>query len=111
MDRMSQIRLDIAMNKRVKERTQADYQLWRNTVLRRDKWRCQICWAGKQSGLEAHHMEAYLSNPELRTTVSNGVTLCKSCHQQFHRLYGQGGNTKEQFIDFQTKKKKRSFDQ
>jgi len=111
VDKLTQIRLKIAMKRRVKERKQVGYKIWREAVLRRDGYRCQICWAGKRAILNAHHLAAYLSNPELRTEISNGITLCKACHEEFHRRYGQGGNTKDQFVDFQNKKKKRKFDE
>jgi dUTPase len=32
--------------------------------------------------------------------LSNGVTLCKKCHDNFHGIYGIGDNTKEQFQQF-----------
>lgn len=32
--------------------------------------------------------------------VTNGITLCKSCHTNFHVKYGQGDNTKEQFEEW-----------
>ena len=76
-----------------------EYNEWRSAVYERDNYTCQCC--GKVGGnLNAHHMESYSSNKELRTTVSNGVTLCEKCHKDFHHIYGRGDNTKEQLIAF-----------
>ena len=35
-------------------------------------------------------------NEKLRTDVNNGITLCKTCHKEFHDIYGYTNNTKEQ---------------
>ena len=76
-----------------------EYKEWRNTVLKRDNYTCQKCFklGGK---LTAHHLESYADNPELRTTLSNGVTLCETCHNNFHHIYGNGNNTKSDFLEW-----------
>ena len=76
------------------------YKEWVQTVLKRDNYTCQVC--GKRGGgLIAHHLESYRDNPKLRTTLSNGITLCKDkCHKDFHHQYGYGHNTRKQFIQF-----------
>lgn len=76
------------------------YQEWRRAVFKRDEYTCQVCGShGKQ--LNAHHLEGYSGNRELRTDLDNGVTLCRSCHVEFHLEYGQRiTNTKAQFLKF-----------
>lgn len=76
------------------------YKPWRTSVYKRDNHTCQKCGDNKGGNLVAHHIESYNSNPELRTTISNGITLCEDCHNDFHHQYGYGNNTKEQFIKF-----------
>ena len=72
---------------------------WRREVLNRDDHACRKC--GTKTGkLQAHHIESWVSCPERRNDVSNGGTLCFDCHNEFHRIYGKGMNTREQFEEF-----------
>lgn len=78
------------------DRNRTASKVWRKAVYERDSWSCQAC--GKHGGdLNAHHLESYDTNPDLRFDVSNGITLCPECHTAFHRIYGFGGTTKNQF--------------
>ena len=31
---------------------------------------------------------------------NNGITFCKSCHKQFHKIYGQGNNNRQQLENY-----------
>ena len=59
---------------------------WRNKVFERDNYTCQKCGArcgnGKTIKFQAHHIKAFAQYPELRFEVSNGITLCYSCHRK-----------------------------
>lgn len=56
-----------------------EYRDWRNSVFKRDDYTCQCC--GVRGGyLEADHIKPWVAFPELRYEVSNGRTLCKTCH-------------------------------
>ena len=59
------------------------YSKFRKDVLTRDGYKCQIC--GCLSDLEVHHKKKYSEYPKLRTSVSNGITVCKDCHKAIHR--------------------------
>lgn len=92
-------KLNLTEEDRQSRRLIPGYTDWRDTVKERDNFTCQIC--KKRGGnLESHHIEAYNSNPELRTELSNGTTLCKKCHDDFHHQYGHGYNTREQLEEF-----------
>lgn len=61
---------------------------------------CDCCGFTDERALDAHHLEGYDTFPLLRYEVSNGVCLCKNCHTIFHKTYGFGNNTKEQYLAF-----------
>lgn len=65
-------------------RTTTEYRNWRSIVIHRDR-ECQVC--KDKSNLHAHHIRDASNTPELRFEVSNGITLCKGCHTQFHTNY------------------------
>jgi len=75
------------------------YREWRKSVLERDDYTCQCC--GIRGGkLHSHHIESYNNHKDLRTSIDNGITLCKTCHKNFHHQYGRGDNTRKQFEEF-----------
>jgi hypothetical protein len=56
------------------------YADWREYILKRDCFQCQMC--GRLGGkLEVHHIRPKYLFPEKTLDVKNGITLCKSCHQ------------------------------
>lgn len=63
-----------------KHKSDFRYTDWRNAVFNRDNYTCQDC---QQHGgqLEAHHLKSWAKFPELRYELSNGQTLCKTCHK------------------------------
>lgn len=86
---------------RIRGRAFVQYWRWRNKVLQRDDYTCQKCGVKKpRRYLVAHHILNYSEHPELRTDVDNGITLCNSCHADFHSLYGVRNNNRDQLIKF-----------
>lgn len=84
---------------RIKERKSEDgYVTFIKSVLKRDKYHCQCCHAN--GNLVVHHKDGYNWCVDKRVDLSNGITLCKDCHSKFHKTYGFGNNTKEQFEKF-----------
>lgn len=80
-------------------RAYPEYWAWRKGVFERDDYTCKKC-GDRGCLLAAHHVEDYAGNPELRTKLENGETLCKVCHSDFHHNYGRGNNTREQFVEW-----------
>lgn len=83
----------------IKIRNSMEYSQWRSDIFEKDRYVCQKCGAHSNK-LRAHHLESFDNNPERRTRIENGVTLCKECHQNFHHIFGRGNNTVKQFTDF-----------
>lgn len=71
-----------------------------------DFYKCQCCGDNKGGSLCAHHLESYRNNPDLRTSLENGTTLCEKCYRKFHNQYGYRNNTREQFEEFLFSQKK-----
>lgn len=58
-----------------------EYSLWRNSVLEKDNYTCQMCF--KRGGkLQADHIKPFALYPELRFAIDNGRTLCVECHRK-----------------------------
>lgn len=85
---------------REKGRIILGYKEWREQVYKRDNYTCQCCGDNKGGNLNAHHLYSYDKYKCLRTIIENGVCLCDKCHMDFHKIYGNGNNTKEQFEKF-----------
>jgi 5-methylcytosine-specific restriction endonuclease McrA len=58
------------------------YAGFRKSVRKRDGNKCQFPGCGSKTRLEVHHIKKWTSHPSMRFDVTNGITLCKSCHQR-----------------------------
>lgn len=90
-------------------RNSTNYNEFVENVLKRDNSTCQCC--GSTLNQEVHHILPYAKYKSLRTTVSNGITLCECCHSamvlgSFHQTYGTRNNTKEQLQYYMDNKRK-----
>lgn len=89
----------ITQEERENKRFYPEYKDFIKRVLNRDNFTCYCC--GKDYGdMEVHHLDGYEWCKDKRTDETNGITLCKNCHKNFHLVYGNGGNTKEQFEEW-----------
>lgn len=72
----------LAHAKNLNKRTNSTISHWAKNVKKRAEYRCEICGASGQ--LEAHHIQPYAQYPESRFDLSNGICLCKHCHNELH---------------------------
>lgn len=88
---------------RDRHRDYPEYKEWREAVFERDCYTCQKC--GNVGGeINAHHIDSYANNKDKRTSIDNGITLCKKCHNNFHHKYGWQNNNKEQLLEWLNEK-------
>ncbi len=76
-----------------------EYVRWKLSVWRRDEKSCQKCHQAKNR-MVAHHMMGFAEYPDGRFDVDNGVTFCRDCHLEYHKLYGFRNSTREKTIEF-----------
>ena len=57
---------------------------WSKTVRKRDKNKCT--WCNSTKNLVAHHIWHKVFCPESTLDVDNGITLCRDCLMEQHRL-------------------------
>lgn len=57
-----------------------EYVKFRKAVKARDNYECQMC-KSKQK-LKVHHIKRWVDAPGLRFAISNGITLCRTCHDK-----------------------------
>lgn len=67
-------------SKAVSIRASMEYKLWRKAVFERDNYTCVWCRATRN--LTADHIKPFSTHEKLRLEVTNGRTLCVSCHKK-----------------------------
>lgn len=62
----------------------------------------QVCCAncGSSENLNAHHIKPVSTNMNLEKDFSNGVSLCRRCHTDFHLRYGKYHHGSSELSDF-----------
>lgn len=90
----------LGYKERIEKRLLPEYRNWRECAYKEFKYSCQCCLDSKGGNLIAHHLNSWDINESDRFNPYNAVVLCEKCHKQFHKMYGYGKNTREQFQDF-----------
>lgn len=85
---------------RITKRKYPEYIAWRTSVFERDGYTCQVCLDKSGGNLIAHHINGYHWDKGGRTDINNGITLCDSCHKEFHSMYGYKDVNLFQFSQF-----------
>lgn len=90
---------DLTDEDRMRKRKVLENSEWRKDVFERDNYTCKIC---KERGgvINAHHLDSWHWCKERRFDLDNGVCLCKCCHTEFHKIYGNKDNTAEEFFEY-----------
>lgn len=71
----------------------------RTKVFIRDNRTCDCC-GSYNDNINAHHLYSRNTHKDLIYDLDNIITLCYNCHTDFHKKYGYGDNTKEQYYEF-----------
>lgn len=93
------------------ERASAEDREWTKLIKNKFNNTCVCCQSKIQRGMSAHHIMNWSSNPDLRFEITNGICLCKKCHDMyeegsFHQIYGTYNNTKDQLQEYVDNKRK-----
>ena len=96
-------KLELTEEDREYRRCQKGYDEWSRQIKEQANYTCDICNT-RGCKLHSHHLDGYNWCKERRLDLTNGVCLCEQCHKEFHKLYGQGDNTKQQYIEFKESK-------
>lgn len=92
---------DKTQEEREKDRkSNSKYTDFVKKVMTRDNHTCKCCNKKLNHNGVVHHLDGWDNFKEKRYDESNGITLCKICHKNFHSIYGYGNNTKEQFEEW-----------
>lgn len=95
----------------ISERMSKEYKIWRDSVYSKDWYTCQCCGRSKDIEKNAHHINNFAENDDLKYDIDNGICLCSDCHHiksigSFHNIYGTRNNTPEQLEEYINTKRK-----
>lgn len=82
-----------------------NYKQFRSKVLKRDKHTCQMCQSKIRKNLQVHHIMTWAHASTLRYDPSNGICLCKTCHED---VTGKEVHYQNYFLSLVLKNEKRS---
>jgi hypothetical protein len=85
----------------LKNPSNADYA-WKTAVRKRCHYTCVITLEKQKKGQRyaCHHLNSFDVNKDQRYLPENGVFLTRKIHSNFHKYYGFGNNTEQEFTEF-----------
>lgn len=91
--------LDLSEEDREENQLRHLFRVFRQEIYKRDNFICSKC-GQRGYQLNAHHIYNWHSHKDLRLTEINLLTMCKSCHEDFHNLYGKKFNDLYQLEEY-----------
>lgn len=78
------------------------YDQWVKDVYKKNNYTCQKCGcnSNRKNRLNAHHIDGYAENPNIRLDLNNGITFCQKCHMGFHYIYGKKNVNRKQLDNY-----------
>lgn len=75
-----------------------NYCKWVKKVYRNYEKTCANC--GSKKLIEAHHINNFRDHPNQALSEDNGICLCKNCHRNFHKEYGNRNTNMSKLVNF-----------
>lgn len=72
---------------------QSEYKSWREAVLARSGYQCEI--TGEKDLLEVHHIMPKAGHHDRAFDIDNGIVLSEKCHKRIHELIRDGKGYEE----------------
>lgn len=72
-----------------KKRLKELRKIFRESVFKRDDYKCKLC--GSTNNLDAHHITDRHLIINDGYVLSNGITVCESCHLKVEEYHSSGG--------------------
>lgn len=73
--------------------------IWAKRVKELAGFKCDIS-GSLQGPFSSHHLYSYADNRDKRVELSNGVCIRRDLHLDFHKRYGFGNNTPQQYLEY-----------
>lgn len=84
---------------RLERRKTPEVKKFTDYIMKRDNYTCQLT-GDRSSHHNVHHLNGWDKFIDERFDERNTITLSEDIHIEFHKQYGYGDNTKEQFYEF-----------
>lgn len=87
LDRLDSMLQNLDSSVQKNDNSSKSLSIWAAFVKYRDGYKCLRC--GNKKQLESHHIFRKCFMPEAMFDPGNGITLCKLCHREMHRVFNR----------------------